>query len=76
MKIALINENSQAAKNAMLLDKINYTVARLDGDYAYLQKEDDPDMELKCVARALLPSEIVEGSRLVYEMMEYTMQNP
>lgn len=61
---------------AMLLDKINYTVARLDGDYAYLQKEDDPDMELKCVARALLPSEIVEGSRLVYEMMEYTMQNP
>lgn len=76
MKIELINENSQAAKNAMLLDKINYTVARLDGDYAYLQKEDDPDMELKCVARALLPSEIVEGSRLVYEMMEYTMQNP
>lgn len=76
MKIELINENSQAAKNAMLLDKINYTVARLDGDYAYLQKEDEPDMELKCVARALLPSEIVEGSRLVYEMMEYTMQNP
>ena len=76
MKIALINENSQAAKNAMILDKINYTVARLDGDYAYLQKEDEPDMELKCVARALLPSEIVEGSRLVYEMMEYTMQNP
>ena len=57
----------------MLLDKINYTVARLDGDYAYLQKEDEPDMELKGVARALLPAEIVEGSRLVYEMMEYSM---
>ena len=57
----------------MLLDKINYTVARLDGDYAYLQKEDEPDMELKCGARALLPAEIVEGSRLVYEMMEYSM---
>ena len=57
----------------MLLDKINYTVARLDGDYAYLQKEDEPDMELKCVARALLPAEIVEGSRLIYEMMEYSM---
>ena len=57
----------------MLLDKINYTVARLDGDYAYLQKEDEPDMELKCVARALLPAEIVEGSRLVYEMMEYSL---
>ncbi len=57
----------------MLFDKINYTVARLDGDYAYLQKDDEPDMELKCVARALLPAEIVEGSKLVYEMMSYSI---
>ncbi len=57
----------------MLFDKINYTVARLDGDYAYLQKDDEPDMELKCVARALLPAEIVEGSKLVYEMMDYSL---
>ncbi len=57
----------------MLLEKINYSVAKLDGDYAYLQKEDEPDLELKCVARALLPAEIVEGSRLIYEMMEYTL---
>lgn len=55
----------------MLLDKIFYTVNRLDGDYAYLQKEDETDGELKCVARALLPAEITEGARLVYEMMEY-----
>ena len=57
----------------MLFDKINYTVARLDGDYAYLQKDDEPDLELKCVARALLPAAIVEGSKLVYEMMEYSL---
>ena len=57
----------------MLLDKIYYAVARLDGDYAYLAKEDDPDAELKCVARALLPPEIVENSRLVYEMMQYSI---
>ena len=55
----------------MLMDTIYYTVERLDGDYAYLQKEDDPQAELKCVERALLPAEIVEGSRLLYEMMEY-----
>lgn len=55
----------------MLMDTIYYTVERLDGDYAYLQKEDDPQVDLKCVARALLPAEIVEGSRLLYEMMEY-----
>ena len=55
----------------MFMDTIYYTVERLDGAYAYLQKEDDPQAELKCVARALLPAEIVEGSRLLYEMMEY-----
>ena len=57
----------------MLLDKIYYKVNSLEGDYAYLKKEDDASDELKCVARALLPAEIVEGSRLVYEMMEYSI---
>lgn len=57
----------------MLLDKIYYTVNSLEGDYAYLRKEEDASDELKCVARALLPAEIVEGSRLVYEMMEYSI---
>lgn len=57
----------------MLLDKIDYTVKRLDGDYAYLKKDADASEELKCVARALLPPEIVEGTKLVYEMMEYNI---
>lgn len=58
----------------MLLEKIDYTVDRLDGDYAYLKKEDEEAAELKCVARALLPAEIAEGSRLVYELMEYSLR--
>lgn len=57
----------------MLLDKIYYTVDHLDGDYAYLKREDDESDEMKCVARALLPAEITEGSNLLYEMMEYTL---
>lgn len=57
----------------MLLDKIYYTVNSLEGDYAYLKKDDDASDELKCVARALLPPETAEGSRLVYEMMEYSI---
>ncbi len=60
----------------MLLDKINYIVEKIDGDYAYLKNEADAEGELKCVARALLPAEIVEGSELVYEMMEYNVKNP
>ena len=50
----------------MLLDKVYYTVARLDGDYAYLSREDNPDEEPKCVARALLPAEITGKQSFCY----------
>lgn len=50
-----------------------YTVKRIDGDYAYLIIEEQPELEEKCVARALLPAEIQEGSHLKYEMMSYSM---
>lgn len=52
---------------------IEYTVARIDGDYAYLQQIENPQEELKCVARALLPPDISEGTQLHYEMMEYSL---
>lgn len=47
-----------------------YIVERIDGDYTYLKNINYPDMELKCVARALLP-EVKEGTKLRYEMMSY-----
>lgn len=56
-----------------LLEAQEYTVERIDGDYAYLRNDRDSGAELKCVARALLPEEINEGSRLHYEMMSYEM---
>ena len=49
----------------------DYIVEQIDGDYAHLRRE--PDGELKLVARALLPMEITEGSRLHYELMQYTL---
>ncbi len=52
---------------------IIYTVARIDGDYAYLTNNDRPDLDEKCVARALLPAEIYEGCGLKYEMLQYEM---
>ena len=55
-----------------MFEKVSYVVARIDGDYAYLLGEDHKQEE-KCVARALLPCEIAEGSRLIYEMMEYSL---
>ena len=55
-----------------MFERVEYTVARIDGDYAYLQRVDDPSAEEKCVARALLPAENSEGCR-AYEMLEYSM---
>ena len=51
----------------------DYIVESIDGDYAHLRRTDVPDEELKLVARALLPFDIVEGSKLHYEMMQDTI---
>lgn len=51
--------------------KCEYIVERIDGDYAMLRRVDDPEADLKMTARALLPPEITEGTRLLYEMMQY-----
>lgn len=56
-----------------MFETFYYIVKSIDGDYANLVKEDDPDMEPKLVARALLPAEIEEGSRIKYEMLQYFM---
>ena len=50
-----------------------YVVESIDGDYANLRRTDIQSEDLKLVARALLPPEISEGSKLKYEMMQYTM---
>ena len=51
----------------------DYIVEQIDGDYAHLRRTHLPDEELKLVARALLPAEIVEGCTLHYELMQYTI---
>lgn len=58
----------------IMFERIDYVVARIDGDYAYLRQINDEQAEEKCVAIALLPAGINEGSRLAYEMLEYTLQ--
>ena len=48
-----------------------YEVVSIDGDYANLKRSDIESDDLKLVAMALLPPEIMEGSRLKYELMQY-----
>ena len=55
--------------------RCTYVVERIDGDYALLGREDvtEPHAEPKMVARALLPPEIMEGTRLLYEYLQYSV---
>lgn len=56
------------------MEAILYVVEKLDGDYAHLRQVEHSEEELKLVARALLPDNIVEGTRLIYEWLEYRIQ--
>ena len=47
-----------------------YIVARIDGDYAWLNRMDAEEEPL-FIARALLPEAIDEGMKLKYEMLQY-----
>ena len=50
-----------------------YEVVTIDGDYANLRRTDIESDDLKLVARALLPAEILEGTKLKYELMQYEL---
>lgn len=50
-----------------------YVVEQIDGDYAHLRRTDEEMEKTELVARALLPDTIREGSRLIYEMLQYRL---
>ena len=50
----------------------DYTVVKIEGEYAYLRADGAGDSEDLFIAMALLPPGIDEGSRLHYEMLSYT----
>ena len=55
----------------MELKPMYFVVESIDGDYANLRRTDEVSDEPKLVARALLPAEISEGTKLKYEMLQY-----
>ena len=55
------------------MDTYFYVVDSIDGDYANLKRTDGDSDDLKLVARALLPDNISEGSRLKYEFLQYEL---
>ncbi len=53
------------------MDEKEYVVDTIDGDYAHLKRTDDGSFDEILVARALLPEEIDEGTRLKYSLFQY-----
>jgi len=51
----------------------DYIVTRIDGDYAHLKRIDIESSDDLLVARALLPFETDEGTKLHYEFGLYTV---
>ena len=71
------NCSSPRGRRSIAIRKVNdfmetkyYIVARIDGDYAWLNRTDAEEEPL-FIARALLPEEIDEGTKLKYEMLQY-----
>ncbi|MCR4815378.1 MAG: chorismate--pyruvate lyase [Lachnospiraceae bacterium] len=58
-----------------MFEACKYRVIQIDGDYAHLQKIGEETEEPKLVARALLPAEIREGSIVIYEMLQYRLED-
>ena len=50
-----------------------YEVVSIDGDYANLKRTNIVTDDIKLVARALLPPEIMDGTKLKYELMQYSI---
>ena len=52
----------------------NYTLVKIEGEYAYLREigESDPEKDIY-IALALLPPGVDVGDKLHYEMFAYTV---
>ena len=51
----------------------DYTVVKIEGEYAYLRADGDGEDKDIFIALALLPSGVDIGTRLHYEMLTYAV---
>lgn len=57
------------------METMYYIIVKIDGDYAILQRTDIQTEDTLLVARALLPMDIDEGTKLLWENLEYTIMS-
>lgn len=53
------------------METMYFVVESIDGDYANLRRIDEKSGNTRVVARALLPFDINEGTKLKWEMLQY-----
>lgn len=53
----------------------DYIISKIEGDYAYLKRTDMQCEEDLFIAMALLPPGVDVGTKLHYEMLEYSIIN-
>jgi len=53
----------------------DYIISRIEGEYAYLREDRKGDGDDIFIALALLPLGVNVGTRLHFEMLEYTVIN-
>ena len=53
------------------METMYFVVESIYGDYANLRRTDNESGYTRVVARALLPMEIREGTKLKWEMLQY-----
>lgn len=51
----------------------DYTVVKIEGEYAYLRDDEGIEEEDYFIALALLPPGVDVGTRLHYEMLSFTI---
>ena len=51
----------------------DYVIVKIEGEYAYLREIDANNTEDFFIALALLPMGVDVGTKLHYEMLEYTV---
>ena len=51
----------------------DYTVVKIEGEYAYLRADGEREGDEIFIAMALLPPGVDTGTRLHYEMLSYTI---
>lgn len=69
----LVRRGTRVLKGGMIMETKYYIVARIEGDYAWLNRTDAEEEPL-FIARALLPEAIDEGTKLKYEILQYEVR--